>query len=177
MFALLRSDIQRYQKRPDEAAILTVIMGIYSHPSLMGLVWYRVSRPLWLHRRNPAFLFLLIIMRALYPFIRFYSGLELAPSVDLGPGAWIGHFGHTVISPYTKIGSHFTLLQGVTIGVGTGGIPTFGDNVSVGTGATIIGGIHIGDNVTIGAGAVVTRDVPDDSLAIGVPAQSFPKNN
>jgi serine O-acetyltransferase len=63
----------------------------------------------------------------------------------------------------------------VTIGGGTGGTPTLGDDVSVGTGATLIGGIHLGNQVIVGAGAVVTKDIPDNHLALGIPAKATPR--
>ena len=55
--------------------------------------------------------------------------------------------------------------------------PVFGENVQVYTGATVIGPIKIGNNVTIGATAVVITDVPDNCLAVGVPARIIPKKN
>jgi serine O-acetyltransferase len=53
--------------------------------------------------------------------------------------------------------------------------PVFGNNVDIGTGAKILGPIRIGDNVLIGANAVVIRDVPDNSIAVGVPAVVRPR--
>jgi serine acetyltransferase len=76
-----------------------------------------------------------------------------------------------VIHPQTHAGHHLTILHGATIGAGTGGVPLIGDNVSIGCGATIIGGIRIGNHATIGAGAVVTKDIPAQALAVGVPAR------
>ncbi len=74
------------------------------------------------------------------------------------------------------MGQNCLIFQGVTIGVGTSGIPRIGNNVILSSGAKIIGGITIGNNVTIGANAVVTKDVPDNSIAVGIPAKVIAVN-
>ena len=175
MLTFLREDIRRYQGREGEAIAVTLVKAAYSHPSSVGVVWYRISRALWLRRKNPLCLPLYVLARLLYPLVRGYSGVELGPTAQIGPGLWIGHFGPTVLHPETEAGRNLTLLQGVTIGGGTGGTPTLGDDVSVGAGATLIGGIHLGNQVTVGAGAVVTKDIPDNHLALGIPAKALPR--
>ncbi len=176
MFACLRQDIQRYQEHTGQALLTTFCKALYCHPSFAGVVWYRTSRALWLKKHNMLAQICLIILRVFYPFIRNYSGVELSPSVEIGPGLWIGHFGPTVFHPQIKAGRHLSILHGTTIGSGTGGVPILGDNVSVGTGTIIVGAIRVGDNVIIGAGAVVTKDIPDNCLAIGSPAKAFPRH-
>lgn len=99
-----------------------------------------------------------------------YSGLDLLPFADIGPGMKVIHFGPTVVHPNTVAGENLTLRQGVTIGLAKTGVPRLGNNVTVGVGATIIGGISIGDNVTIGAGAVVTHSMPANTTVVGIPA-------
>jgi serine O-acetyltransferase len=130
---------------------------------------------LWLKKSNKIAFVCLFFLRLVYPLIRLYSGVELAPSVDIGPGLWIGHFGPTVFHPQCKIGQNLSILHSSTIGSGTGGVPILADNISVGAGAIVIGGIRIGNNVIIGAGAVVTKDVPDNSVVIGGSAKPFPR--
>ena len=175
MLNALRLDVQRYRRDANEVLAATILKALYNHPSFAGVVWYRFSRALWLEKDNLLCFLLLIVMRFFYPLIRIYSGVELAPSVDIDSGLWIGHFGPTVIHPETRAGRNLTILHGTTIGAGTGGIPELGDDVSIGVGATIIGGIRIGNHVIIGAGAVVTKDVPDNHLAVGIPAQAIPQ--
>jgi serine O-acetyltransferase len=53
--------------------------------------------------------------------------------------------------------------------------PVIGDNVDIGSGAKLLGPIRIGNNVLIGANAVVMLDVPDNSIAVGVPAVVKPR--
>ena len=171
MITLIRHDIDRYTTNDESSLLLSVIRAIYIHPSFLGVVWYRIGRELWLRRKNPIWFVLLIVNRALYPLVRMYSGLELSPRAQIGEGLYIAHFGPTIIHPHTVAGHDLTVLQGVTIGGGTGGIPHLGNNVSIGAGATVIGGIVIGDNVIVGAGAVVTKDVPDDCIVTGIPAK------
>ncbi len=167
----LKQDIARYRQHDDQNLLLVAIKSLYSHPSFAGVTWYRMGRWLYLRRRNPFALLFLTINRVLYPIIRIYSGLELSPHVQIGPGLYVGHFGATVIHPEVIAGKNLTLLHGVTIGISETGVPKLGDNVSIGAGAILIGGITIADGATIAAGAVVTKDVPPGCVVGGVPAK------
>ena len=71
-----------------------------------------------------------------------------------------------MISHNARIGKNCTINHRVTIGEGKGGAPIIGDNVMIGTGANIIGGITIGNNVKIGAGCIVTTDIPDNATVV-----------
>lgn len=82
-----------------------------------------------------------------------------------------------IISHYAKIGKGSQIAQQVTITVDFGKSAKIGDNVSIGAGAKIIGGVTIGDNVVIGANAVVTKDFPDNVVIGGVPAKFIKYNN
>lgn len=105
-------------------------------------------------------------------------GVGIWPESDIGPGLKIEHWGGIYIK--AKIGRSCRISQQVVIGhIGGfkgGGVPILGDNVYVGVGAKILGDVKIGNNVKIGANAVVITDVPDDAIAVGVPAQiKWPK--
>lgn len=71
-----------------------------------------------------------------------------------------------IVSHNAVIGRNCTIFHQVTIGEGKGGAPVIGDNVLIGAGAKVIGGIRIGSNVRIGAGCVVAQDVPDDTTVV-----------
>ena len=103
------------------------------------------------------------------------TGIHIEPEIDIGPGFYIGHFGCIFLGNHTKIGRFFNISQGCTVGfAGRGegyGLPVIGDFVYMAPGSKAIGKIKIGDNVAIGANAVVTRDLPDNAVAVGVPAK------
>lgn len=82
-----------------------------------------------------------------------------------------------IVHPDVKCGRNCTIFQQVTIGESrkNSGVPVLGDNVTIGAGAKLIGSIYIGNNVTIGANAVVNKNLPDNSLAVGVPAKVISK--
>jgi len=174
LFEIIHSDVNRYG-RGEERFLITLLRNLYLHPSLLGVIYYRIGNRLWRFNHNLFILPLIILYRAFYPFIRMYSGLEISMRTDIGPGLCILHFGPTVIHPDVKAGTNLTLLHGVTIGEAKNGTPQIGDNVSVGIGVSIIGKVKIGDNVNIGAGAVVSNDIPSNCTAVGIPARPISK--
>lgn len=105
--------------------------------------------------------------------IRF--GIGISYKTQIGSGLYIGHQGGIVINEQVVIGKNCNLSQQVTIGVSRrgerAGVPTIGDNVYLGPGAKIFGKIQVGNNAAIGANCVVTRDVPDNGVAVGIPAK------
>lgn len=78
-----------------------------------------------------------------------------------------------IVSHNATIGKNATIFHQVTIGEGRGGAPKIGDNVLIGAGVKIIGGIQIGNNVRIGAGCVVMQDIPDNTTVIPSSPQLF----
>ena len=106
---------------------------------------------------------------------RFLTGIEIHPAAVLGPGLFIDHGMGIVIGETAEVGENVSILQGVTLG-GTSlkrekRHPTLGDNVMVGAGAKIIGAFTIGAGSRIGAGSVVVREVPENSVVVGVPGR------
>ncbi|MFM5412420.1 serine O-acetyltransferase [Aeromonas veronii] len=82
-----------------------------------------------------------------------------------------------VLNLTTKIGTNCNLSQFTTIGSNHGQAATIGDNVYIGPNVCIVEDVKIGNNVTIGAGSIVTKDIPDNSTAVGVPAKVISNNN
>ncbi len=166
MFAELRRDIQAVRER-DPAARSTLEV-LLCYPGVHALAFHRLAHAIW--RRGwkvPA--------RFLSHIARFLTGIEIHPAAKLGPGLFIDHGMGVVIGETSEVGENVTLLQGVTLG-GTSlkrekRHPTLGNNVVVGAGAKIIGAFKIGDGSRIGAGSVVVREVPTNSVVVGVPGR------
>ncbi|TNJ37009.1 serine O-acetyltransferase [Prosthecochloris vibrioformis] len=107
---------------------------------------------------------------------RFWSavcGADIPINSQIGGGLMIPHPNGIVIHPEAVIGSNCLIMQQVTIGTaGNGtGTPIIEDNVDIGAGAKILGGIRIGSHARIGANAVVLKDVPEGTTAVGIPAE------
>jgi len=123
-----------------------------------------------------------ILKFTVFPFARimlhrltYKFGISIACATEIGSGFYIGHFGGIVVHSKTVIGKNCNISQGVTLGQANRGknkgYPTIGDNVYIGPGAKIVGAVKIGNNVAIGANCVVTKDIPDDSVVVGVPGR------
>jgi serine O-acetyltransferase len=97
---------------------------------------------------------------------------DIAPQATLGRGLMLPHPNGIVIHEDAIVGDDCMIMQQVTIGmIGEDCVPRLGNNVYVGAGAKIIGKVEIGDGARIGANAVVTKDVPANHTAIGIPAR------
>ena len=160
MFDNIRADLRAYE-------------GDWGAQGFWAMVVYRFGR--WRYRVRPAIVRKLfsLIYHALFKFVQIITGIQLPCEVDVGRNFIIDHFGGIIISGYAKFGNNCRVRNGVVIGirrVGEKTAPIIGDNVDIGAGAKLLGPIRIGDNVLIGANAVVLRDVPDNSIAVGVPA-------
>ncbi|RYE43053.1 MAG: serine acetyltransferase [Hyphomicrobiales bacterium] len=167
---LLLSDLYRYRRSISLRKLAYQVLfgegGKYSF-------WFRTCTLLRSHK---------VLKFTLYPFAwlmlrrtMYRLGISIHPGTLMGPGFYIGHFGGIVVSARSQIGRNCNISQGVTIGKAHGGkhagYPVIGDNVYIGPGAKIVGGITIGSNVAIGANCVVTKDTPDNAVVVGVPGE------
>jgi len=142
------------------------------------MIVYRFGR--WRYGVRPAVLRKLcsLIYKMLYKLVQITTGIELPCEVVVGRNFIIDHFGGIVISGFARFGDNCRIRDGVVVGlrrVGENSAPTIGNNVDIGSGAKLLGPIRIGNNVLIGANAVVLCDVPDNSIAVGVPAIVKPR--
>ncbi len=106
---------------------------------------------------------------------QFFTGAEIDFNTQIGEGMLLPHANGVTIARGAKIGKRFTIFQNATVGhQGFHKIedyPVIGDNVIVYAGGRVLGGIKVGDNVDIGSNAVVLKDLPSNSVAVGIPAQ------
>jgi serine O-acetyltransferase len=166
VFDAIRDDVRVVRERDPAARSTLEILLCY--PGVHALAMHRLAHRLW-RAGWPT------LARWLSHVSRFLTGIEIHPAARLGRGLFIDHGMGLVIGETTEVGHNVTLLQGVTLG-GTSlkrekRHPTLGDNVVVGTGAAVLGAITIGDGSRIGAGSVVVRDVPPNSVVVGVPGR------
>lgn len=124
----------------------------------------------WCHKHH-----LRVISKLIFRKIRVKYACDFPPTVKFGNGLVLPHLGlGVVIHPRTVIGDNCKIYQHVTIGVKNGGIksnpPIIGNNVTIYANSCVLGDIKVGNNAIIAAGAVVLCNVPDNCIAVGVPA-------
>ncbi len=165
MLKQLREDIKTiFERDPAAKGYLEVIL---CYPGLHAVICHRVAHGLYRRR-------VFLLARLLSQMSRFFTGIEIHPGAIIGRRLFIDHGSGIVIGETAEVGDDVTLYQGVTLG-GTGKDkgkrhPTIEHNVTIGSGAKVLGPITIGHNAKIGAGAVVVRCIPPNSTAVGVPA-------
>ena len=167
----LRSDIERYHRMRGNTGDVSKLAFFVTcfNPRMAPITLLRFAE--FFHDHHINFLSKLFSMLNVIVF-----GLEVSPKVKIGAGLFLPHTVGTVIGA-NCIGDNCTIMQGVTLGTSEPDMgftasarPVIGNDVLIGSGAKVIGGITVGDHVKIGANAVVLRDVPAYSLAVGVPA-------
>jgi serine O-acetyltransferase len=152
--------------------------GKWGAQGFWALLVYRFGR--WRYSIRPALLRkpFSLLYKILYKFVQVLTGIELPCEVEIGRNFVIDHFGGIVVSGYARFGDNCRIRNGVVVGlkrVEDPCAPVIGDNVDIGAGAKVLGAIRVGNNVSIGANAVVLTDVPDNSVAAGVPAVIKPR--
>jgi serine O-acetyltransferase len=168
----LREDIDRHAIMSPHHWFLVLL----SSKGLWVTIQYRFSRWVHCHVHLP-------IIRQILKLLCFFwqkvmeaiSGVELPNRANIGKGLYMPHANGIIVHLDATLGEHCNLSHQVTIGIGGRGAkhgsPTIGDRVFIGPGAKIFGAITIGNNVVIGANAVVTKDLPDNAVAVGIPAR------
>jgi serine O-acetyltransferase len=164
LFRSVREDVAAvFESDPAARSYLEVIT---LYPGLHAVWAHHLSHWLWQHHMR-------FLARYVSQVARLFTGIEIHPGAAIGRRLFIDHGMGTVIGETAIVGDDVTLYQGVTLG-GTGKEkgkrhPTVGNNVSIGSGAKLLGNITIGDNCRVGAGSVVLRSVPANSTIVGVP--------
>ena len=132
---------------------------ILLYPGVWALAWHRVA-----HRLYRARLFLLA--RMINHISRFLTAIDIHPGAKIGRNFFIDH-GFVVIGETAEIGDNLTISQCVTLG----GTSPANDGAIIGSGAQVLGPITIGRGSRVGANAVVTKDVAEGAVMVGIPAR------
>jgi serine O-acetyltransferase len=171
ILGVIREDLQA--ARGQDPAARSNVENALVYSGLHAIWSHRIAHKMWAvpALRGPA--------RVLSQLTRFATGIEIHPGATIGRRFFIDHGMGVVIGETAEIGNDVMLYHGVTLGGRSleqvKRHPTLGDRVTVGAGAKILGPVVIGEGSAIGANAVVTRDVPADSIATGIPAVARPR--
>jgi serine O-acetyltransferase len=169
MLEILRMDLKRWvvpgQIADDSALTMgTVLRLFYQYMPVRAIALFRLAS--WFKQQKIPF-FPGFLQRMNY----FFFGLEIPSGADIGGGLYIAHPIGTVIMP-RRIGKNCTIIAAITIGMrNEWAFPDIGDEVFIGAGARVLGGIRIGNQVNIGANSVVIQDVPDGATVVGAPGK------
>jgi serine O-acetyltransferase len=164
--AEIRRDVEAAHNRDPAATGVGTFEILATWPGVQALLAHRVAHALY-DAGLP------LLPRAIATMARTLTGIEIHPAAQVGPGLFIDHGMGVVIGETAEIGADVTLYQGVTLG-GTGFAtgkrhPTVEDNVTIGSGAKLLGPIVVGHGSKIGANTVVIHDVPPNSTVVGNP--------
>jgi serine O-acetyltransferase len=162
----IRRDIEAARSRDPAARAVGRLEILANWPGVQALLAHRLAHAL--HDAGVP-----VVPRAIATLSRSLTGIEIHPRATIGDGFFIDHGMGVVIGETAEIGRDVTLYQGVTLG-GTGFAtgkrhPTVEDNVTIGSGAKLLGPITVGHGSKIGAGSVVIHDVPPHSTVVGNP--------
>ncbi|MGO9883504.1 MAG: serine O-acetyltransferase [Solirubrobacteraceae bacterium] len=161
-----RRDVEAAKSRDPAARGVSSLEILAAWPGVHALLAHRLAHALHAARVP-------LLPRTIAAVARSVTGIEIHPAARIGDGFFIDHGMGVVIGETAEIGADVTLYQGVTLG-GTGfqtgkRHPTVQDNVTIGSGAKLLGPITIGHGAKIGANSVVIHDVPPNSTVVGNP--------
>ena len=149
---------------------------ILTYPGVKAVFFHRIANFFSIAKLD-------LIARIISQFSRFLTGIEIHPKAKIGENLFIDHGMGVVIGETSEIGDNVTIYHMVTLGGispsinsndqrGSKRHPTLMDNVVVGSGAQVLGPVVVGKNAKIGANAVVTKDVPENAVMVGIPAKN-----
>ena len=149
---------------------------ILTYPGVKAVFFHRIANFFSLAKFD-------LIARIISQFSRFLTGIEIHPKAKIGKNLFIDHGMGVVIGETSEIGDNVTIYHMVTLGGISPSInsdsqrqikrhPTLMNNVVIGSGAQILGPVIVGENAKVGANAVVTKDVPNNAVMIGIPAKN-----
>lgn len=173
MFDFVRADLER--KRNHYFLVDTFFEKFIKTSMQLGtiaVVYYRFGNWAWSCQNRIVRMFAISVYDLLGVFEVAITGILINPRLKIGKGLIIHNFSGVIVDA-ESIGDNLTINQCVTIGPSwrENGKPKIGNNVFIGSGAKVLGGVHVGDNVVVAANAFVMESVPDNCTVVGVPAR------
>jgi len=173
MFKELKEEVSAFMER--DPAARSGLEIVLCYPGFHAVVFYRLARWLWLRNWR-------LLARFLSHIGKIFTAIEIHPGARIGRRFVIDHGTGVVIGETSEIGDNVTLYHDVTLGgispsedsaaqIGQKRHPTLGDGAIIGSGAAILGPITIGTGSRVGANSVVTKSIPADVTAVGIPAK------
>ena len=159
---LLRSDYYRYRQKKSNFFIM--FLYALKEPAFRFQLWLRLGA-----YKNASPLY--FICKVLHRHYMFKYSLIIPTQTKIGYGLFISHPAGIIINPTAVIGNNVNISQFTTTGSNEGHAAVVGDNVYLGPSVCLVEDIRIGSNSTIGAGTIVTKDIPENSVAVGNPAR------
>ncbi len=149
---------------------------VLSYPGVKAIFFHKIAHFFCVAKFD-------LIARIISQFSRFLTGIEIHPKAKIGKNLFIDHGMGVVIGETSEIGDNVTIYHMVTLGGISPSIdsdkqrdvkrhPTLLNNVVVGSGAQVLGPVVVGKNAKVGANAVVTKDVPENAVMVGIPAKN-----
>lgn len=166
----INNDFIRYNSKKNNPSVISIFTAFFVYKGFRAVFLYRILR--YSYVNNKKYLYYMTKM-----FDLLLNPIEISRRADIGPGFYIPHPQCIVIGG-GKIGRNVSVFHGVTIGLKKElhEYPTIGDNVQIGAGSKILGKLAVGNNSRVAANAVVLNDVPDNSIAAGIPAKVIKEN-
>jgi len=174
LFRLIKSDFLREVEVNNwNYSIIKLMLSLFILKSFRMIVIFRIGHHFY-NKNKFLWGFYKPIQYILNGLFLTNNGIELPYTLSVGSGFRIVHPIEIIFTPQSIIGKNCTIFNGVTFGVNhfdRSGYPVVGNNVIIYTGAKIIGKVKIGDNCVVGANSVVTKSIPANSVAGGIPAK------
>ena len=167
-----REDIRRYLKPEDHTRVRAYLRALYENEALWAIGSFRFGQYLQEEAPRPVRRVLKLPWSLANRAVGLLLGIHLSPQSQIGPGLYIGHHGGIWISPLARIGAGCNINHEVTIGTfGDRDGPELGDRVWVGPNSTISGPVKVSSGAVIGANSLVTANLAENAVAVGVPAR------
>ena len=160
-----------------DPAAKSKISVVLTYPGVKAVLFHKIAHFFCVAKFD-------LVARIISQFSRFLTGIEIHPKAKIGKNLFIDHGMGVVIGETSDIGDNVTIYHAVTLGGISPSIdsneqrnvkrhPTLKNNVVVGSGAQVLGPIIVGENAKIGANAVVTKNVPENAVMVGIPAKNI----